>query len=134
MKPVKVTVITYAPTVFRHCQHCEVVFEGMGLGERIHRSEAKDALPADLALEYQQVSDWVHGLLDRHERGVELSVVDAASIEGVLRSLRHRVRRFPAVIIDGARHQIDSAELAGLDAEVDAAVAARTEGGPMATR
>ena len=132
MGPVKVTVITYAPTVFRHCQHCEVVFEGLGLGERMHRAEAKDALPPDLALEYQQVSDWVHRLLERHPRGVDVSVVDAASIEGVLRSLRHGVRRFPAVLIDGARHQIDSSKLAGLDVELDAAVTARREGGRMA--
>jgi hypothetical protein len=133
MEPVRVTVITYAPTVFRHCQHCEVAFEGMGLGERIHRSEAKDALPDDLSLEYQQVSDWVHGLLERHRRGVEIAVVDAASIEGVLRSLRHGARRFPAVIIDGVRRQVDSTDLGDLDAEVDAAVATRSEGGRIAT-
>jgi hypothetical protein len=133
MEPVKVTVITYAPTVFRHCQHCEVAFEGMGLGERIHRSEAKDALPDDLSLEYQHVSDWVHGLLERHPRGVEIAVVDAASIEGVMRSLRHGVRRFPAVIIDGVRRQVDSVDLGELDAEVDAAVATRSEGGHIAT-
>lgn len=133
MEPLRITVITYAPTIFRHCQHCEVAFEGVGLGERVHRAEAKDALPDDLSLDYQRVSDWVHGLLERHRRGVRVSVVDAASIEGVLRSLRHGVRRFPAVIIDGARHQVEPGALDGLDAEVDAAVAARLEGGRIAT-
>jgi glutaredoxin len=133
MEPVRVTVITYAPTVFRHCQHCEVAFEGLGFGERIHRSEAKDALPDDLSLEYQQVSDWVHGLLERHRRGVEIAVVDAASIEGVLRSLRHGVRRFPAVIIDGVRRQVASDDLGDLDADIDTAVASRLEGGRIPT-
>jgi len=106
MGAVSVQVITYAPTIFRHCQHCEVAFEGVGLGERIHRAEARDALPDDLIAQYQAVSDWVHELLQRHDRGVDVSVIDAASIEGVWKSLRHGVRRYPAVIVDGDRRQI----------------------------
>lgn len=117
MQPLSVQVITYAPTVFRHCQHCEVAFEGMGLGERIHRAEARDALPDDLALEFQQVSDWVHGLIERHGPRIAISVIDAASIEGVWKSLRHGVRRYPTVIV-GAEKRIGS-DYASLDALVD---------------
>ena len=101
MEPVTVQVIAYAPTVFRHCQHCEVAIAGVGLGERIHRAEAANALPDDLLRDYQQVSDFVHSLLERHGRNVRVSVIDAASIEGVWQSLRHRVRRYPAVVVDG---------------------------------
>jgi hypothetical protein len=106
MQSVNVTVITYAPTIFRHCQHCEVAFQGAGLGERMHRDEAKDALPTELLDEFQRVSDWVHGLLDRHGNRVSVSVIDAASIEGVWQSLRHGVHRYPAVIIDGREARI----------------------------
>lgn len=119
MQPVTVQVITYAPTVFRHCQHCEVAFEGMGLGERMHRNEARDALPNDLALEFQQVSDWVHGLIERHGRRLRIDVVDAASLEGVWRSLRHGVRRYPAVIIGGREKRVGT-DFAELDRLVDA--------------
>jgi hypothetical protein len=118
MQPVNVTVITYAPTIFRHCQHCEVAFQGIGLGERIHRDEAKDALPPDLIADFQRVSDWVHGLLRRHEAGVAVSVVDAASIEGVWKSLRHGVRRYPAVIVDGRATAV-GAELGAADAVIE---------------
>jgi hypothetical protein len=118
MQPVNVTVIAYAPTIFRHCQHCEVAFEGIGLGERIHRDEAKDALPPDLIADFQRVSDWVHALLRRHGTGVAVTVVDAASIEGVWKSLRHRVRRYPAVIVDG-RATADGAELDAADAVIE---------------
>ena len=118
MQPVNVTVITYAPTIFRHCQHCEVAFQGIGLGERIHRDEAKDALPPDLIADFQRVSDWVHGLLRRHRTGVAVSVVDAASIEGVWKSLRHGVRRYPAVIVDGRATAV-GAELGAADAVIE---------------
>ena len=124
MRPVRVTVITYAPTVFRHCQHCEVAFQGVGLGERLHRDEARDALPADLALEFEQVSDWVHGLIERHGPQVAVDVVDAASVEGILKSVRHRVRRYPAVIIDGRERRVGQPDFAELDRLVQARVAA----------
>ncbi|MGH2488650.1 MAG: hypothetical protein ACRDFR_03405, partial [Candidatus Limnocylindria bacterium] len=52
-KPVTVQVITYAPTVFYHCQHCELTFQEMGLGERLRRQEAAESLPDDLAQEFQ---------------------------------------------------------------------------------
>lgn len=106
MRPVRVEVITYAPTVFRHCQHCEVAFAGVGLGERIHRAEARDALPDDLIAEFQRVSDWLHGVVERHGARVAVSVIDAASIEGVWKSLRHRVRRYPAVVVDGEERRV----------------------------
>jgi len=122
MKPLRVTVITYAPTVFRHCQHCEVAFEGMGLGERIHRAEARDALPTDLALEFQGVSDWVHALIERHGSRLAIDVVDAASIEGFWRSLRHGVRRYPAVIVDGRAERVVAGDLGQLDAVIDSAL------------
>ena len=127
MQPVSVKVITYAPTVFRHCQHCEVAFEGMGLGERIHRAEARDALPDDLAGEFQQVSDWVHRLLRRHAGRVAISVIDAASIEGVWASIRHRVRRYPAVIVGDTEKRAGTTDFAELDAIVDARLGTRKE-------
>jgi glutaredoxin len=117
-RPLRVQVVTYAPTIFRHCQHCEVAFAGVGLGERIHRAEAVDALPDDLAESFQRVSDWVHGLLARHGARVDVSVVDAASIEGFWQSLRHGVRRFPAVIIDG-KERYGDADLTALDGLID---------------
>ena len=121
--PLSVKVIAYAPTVFRHCQHCEVAFEGVGLGERIHRAEAADALPDDLAADFQRVSDWVHALLERHPGGVAVSVIDAASIEGVWAALRHRIRRFPAVVVEGAGTETD---LAAADGIIDARLGTST--------
>lgn len=128
MQPLSVQVITYAPTIFRHCQHCEVAFAGVGLGERIHRAEAQDALPDDLAAEFQQVSDWVHGLLQRHGPRVAVSVIDAASIEGIWKSLRLGVRRYPAVVLDGTERRIGS-DFAALDVLVEQRLGERFGGG-----
>jgi hypothetical protein len=130
MKPVSVQVITYAPTTFYHCQHCEVAFKEIGIGERLRRREAAEALPEDLALEFQFVSDWVHRLLERHGRRVRVDVLDAASIRGFVTSLRHRVGRYPTVIVDGQRTPAGLPSDA-LDALIDRKVAA--SGSPLAT-
>lgn len=122
MPPLSVQVVAYTPTIFRHCQHCEVAFEGIGLAERMHRREAADALPDDLAAEFQQISDWVHALLMRHGSRIAVSVIDAASVEGVWKALRHRVRRFPAVIIDGQETRVGS-DFEAVDAAIDARLA-----------
>ena len=98
---VTVKVITYAPTMFTHCQHCEVAFGEVGLGERIRREEAASALPEELALDFARLSDWVRTIVNRHGPRIHVKVIDAASIEGVLASLRHRAWRQPAVIVDG---------------------------------
>jgi hypothetical protein len=129
MKPVSVQIITYAPTIFSHCQHCELTFKEMGIGERLRRREAAEALPEDLALEFQAVSDWVHGLLERHGGRLRIDVLDAASIRGFLTSLRHRVGRYPAVIIDGRDKRI-GLDFGALDPLIDrkVAVAAASQG------
>jgi hypothetical protein len=123
MKPVSVQIITYAPTVFYHCQHCELTFQEMGIGDRLRRREAAEALPEDLAREFQAVSDWVHGLLERHGGRLRIDVLDAASIRGFLTSLRHRIGRYPAVIVDGRDKRI-GLDLAALDPLIDRKVAA----------
>lgn len=108
MKPVRVQVITYAPTVFYHCQHCELTFQQTGIGDRVHREQAREALPEDLRSEYERVSTWVADLAHRFGRRVSIRLVDAASVEGFVKSLRHRVRRYPAVIVEGAHRHVDT--------------------------
>lgn len=122
MKPLTVEVITYAPTVFSHCQHCEVAFQEVGIGERLRRAEAAQALPDDLARDFQAWSDWIHRLLERYGPRVRVKVVDAASIEGVIESVRHRVGRYPAVIVDGSEKRSGS-DFEALDRVIDARLA-----------
>ncbi len=100
-KPVRVEVIAYAPTAFYHCQHCEIAFDQAGLGRRIRDEQLARALPDDLLRDYQALSDWAHALVESYCGRVVVKVVDAASVEGVWKSLRHRVRRYPAVVVEG---------------------------------
>jgi len=101
MTPVRVEVIAYAPTAFFHCQHCELTLQHVGVGQKIHDEQTTYALPPDLSRDYQALSEWVRALTEHYGGQVIVKVVDAASVEGFWKSLRYRVRRYPAVIVAG---------------------------------
>ena len=116
-------ILAYAPTEFYHCQHCEIVWGHVGLGERLHREQRASALPDDLQAEYAAISDWVQRAFDKYGNRLAVRVVDAASIEGLYKSIRHRARRFPAFTLRG------SPTITGFDERrLDAALAQRLAG------
>ncbi|MDI6695679.1 MAG: hypothetical protein QME21_11585 [Anaerolineales bacterium] len=97
--PLLVEIIAYAPTAYYHCTHCEVAFREMGVSNNFHREQLDSSLPADLAAEYQKMSDWVRDLFRRYCDQVVVQVIDAASVEGFIKSLRYKTRKFPAIIV-----------------------------------
>jgi hypothetical protein len=122
-RPVEVDLIAYAPTMFFHCGHCEFVWQQSGLGDALHRDEARQALPPDLHNEFERLSNWVEALWLRHGRRIRVRVIDAASIEGVWTALRHGLWRFPAVLVDGRAVRVGP-DLEPVDNLIDQRVAA----------
>jgi hypothetical protein len=99
-------VVTYAPTVLYHCQHCELTFQQMGIGDKAHRQQARESLPDDLRADFHRLSDWIHHLRDRYGERIRVRVVDAASLQGFWASLRFRTARYPFVVVDGRRRHV----------------------------
>ena len=120
MGGVRLEILAYAPTEFYHCQHCEVVWDSIGFGKHIRAEQRSQALPSDLRAEYTTIADWVGDAHARYGDRLEVKVVDVASLEGVIKSIRHRARRFPAFVLDGSERII------GFDRQrLDAALARR---------
>jgi hypothetical protein len=103
-----------------------VAFGQAGIGERLHREQARDSLPDDLRSEFAAVADWVHGLLGLHGPRIDVRLIDAASIRGFWTSLRYRTRRYPAVIVE-REDRFMGADLPLAEAEIERRVAARVE-------
>jgi hypothetical protein len=113
-RPLLVEIIAYAPTAYFHCTHCEVAWREIGVSNNIHAEQMRSSLPDDLARDYQAISDWVREVFRLHCDGIVVKVIDAASPEGLFKSLRYRVRRYPAVIVDHQkRFQTRALESAG---------------------
>ena len=94
-------ILAYTPTAFLQCVHCENVMGEAGLYQPVRREQLESGLPPELAEEYGRVSDWVREQVARHGDRIAVAVVDVASVQGFWKSLRHRVHRFPAVIVGG---------------------------------
>ncbi|HEX7594301.1 MAG TPA: DUF1525 domain-containing protein [Anaerolineae bacterium] len=107
MKPLIVEVIAYAPTQFYHCMHCEVLFKEADVKgvKKFHADTLETSMPADMMQDYRNLSDWVLNSVERFGGRVVFKVIDAASMEGLLKSVRYGVRKYPAVVIDGKAKQ-----------------------------
>jgi hypothetical protein len=126
--PLLVEIIAYAPTAYYHCTHCEVAWREMGADNRIHEEQVESSLPEDLMREYQTVSDWVQELFRVHCDAVLLKVIDAASIEGVYKSLRYNARRYPAVIVNGRSRFLGTQMLSAASEEIAHQLAGQPQG------
>ncbi|MBI3537957.1 MAG: hypothetical protein HY070_10415 [Chloroflexi bacterium] len=108
MKPIVVEVLAYAPTAYFHCQHCEIVFDQYDVKgvKKFHQEAVQSSIPEDMMKEYNQLSDWVMAAVERFGGRVVFKVIDAASVEGLLKSVRYGVRKYPAVVIEGKEKQV----------------------------
>ncbi len=97
----RVEILAYAPTAVYHCTHCEVAWREVGVSNEFHQEQVESSLPPELAREYQEISDWVQKIFQIYGDKITVKVVDAASFEGVIKSLRYGVHRYPAVIVAG---------------------------------
>ena len=113
--PVTVEIVAYAPTAFYHCTHCEVVWRETDFSRGLHEEQVRSALPSDLLDDYQNISDWVRHISRQFCGLIQIKVIDAASLEGAWKTLRHGIRGYPAVIVGGRRYEgaaFDEAEAA----------------------
>jgi hypothetical protein len=123
MHPLVVEIITYAPTEFFHCLHCEVVFQQVGIGQKIHAEQRAANFPDDLKQEFAELAAWVERTAERYPDQIRFRIVDAASIEGVYKSLRYGVRKFPAFVI--GKHNVVGGDFARATELVDRHVVSR---------
>ena len=60
-----------------------------------------DEYPSDLKEEYLKLSDWIRELTRIYKDGLIIKLIDAQSILGFYKSLRHWVRKYPTFIVEG---------------------------------
>jgi hypothetical protein len=99
-RPIHLEVI--APTVqgLGICSSCELVLSEAGMGA--HPAErALDEYPPEWLDEVQRLTDWVYDLAEQYGERIRIKVIDPQSPEGLAKSLRYRVRRYPTWIVGG---------------------------------
>jgi hypothetical protein len=100
-RPVELEVI--APTIqaLGVCAACELVLSEAEL-DGGPGGRADDEYPAEWLAENQRLIEWVYDLAEAYGDALRIRVIDPRSPEGLLKSLRYRVRRYPTWVVNGA--------------------------------
>jgi hypothetical protein len=100
VKPLHLEVI--APTFegLGMCTSCELILARAGVGGN-PATRALEEYPQEWQDDYRRLTEWVDELASRYGNRLQIKVIDPQSFEGLLKSLRYRVRRYPTFVIEG---------------------------------
>lgn len=100
MKPIMVEVLSLMLTVqTEECKNCSPIFESVDLKRKFHNKEINE-YPENVKEEVLRLSDWIRELSQSYPDQIQLKIIDAVSILGVYKKLRHRIKGMPAFIVD----------------------------------
>ena len=100
MAIVEVEVIAPLISGVKHCQHCQPFLEDAGLSAPIQQQEL-GSYPEEMWRDYTRLSGLVRDLAQRYGDQVRIILIDPHTPMGLLKSVRHWVRRYPTFIVKG---------------------------------
>jgi hypothetical protein len=102
------------------CSACELVMAEGEAGEHL-AERGLEEYPQEWQDDYRRLMEWVYDLAGRYGDRIRIKVIDPQSPEGLLKSLRYRVRKYPTFVIEGKarvvgweRERLESALTAAL--------------------
>ena len=135
MKPIFLEIITRTMTTYGHCGHCTALFDESGLQKEFNK-KALDDYPQDLQEEVAGLSDWIRELSALYKHRLLMKVIDAHSPVGMVKCLRHWIRKYPTFIINGKETWVgwDKGKLESLiDKHIQRSIEARKRSVRVAT-
>jgi hypothetical protein len=120
MKPVQIDVFYPVPEGWGICTACEVMMAQANLGQA-PPERGLDEYPPEWQEELKRLSTTIYDLADRYQDEIRIRIWDPRSLQGLWRSFRHGVRRYPTFLVDG-RSKTTGWEIAKLEQQIRAAV------------
>ncbi len=99
-KPLRVEVVSMMLGIqTEECKNCRLIFADVGLKGKFADREINE-YPDDVKEEVLRLSDWIRELTQLYPYRIQFKVIDAVSPLGLYKKLRHRIKTFPAFIVD----------------------------------
>jgi hypothetical protein len=82
------------------CRECTVILDHAGVHSPF-RDSSWEEFPEEWKRDLQRLSDWIEKASQLYKHRIRIRIVDACSLLGVWKQLRHRLPRTPAFIVEG---------------------------------
>lgn len=116
MNTIELDVISPIPEGWGICLSCEMLMARANLDQAPHQRGLEE-YPADWLEDFQRLSDVVMDLSNRYGEGIRIRIWDPRSLQGLIKSIRYRVRRYPTFIVQG-KHKITGWNVAQLEQQI----------------
>jgi hypothetical protein len=112
MQPVPIEVIAPLPEGWGICLSCEMLMARANL-DKAPAERGLDEYPPEWQEDFHRLSDLVLDLAARHGNSILIRIWDPRSLQGMIRSIRYGVRRYPTFVVAG--HKMSGWDTAGLE-------------------
>jgi hypothetical protein len=119
MSTVHVDVISPLPEGWGICLSCEMLMARANLDQAPHE-RGLDEYPPEWQEEFQRLSDVVMSLSTRYQDSILIRIWDPRSLQGLMKSIRYWVRRYPTFIVEG-REKVTGWDVEQLEQHIVAA-------------
>src|SRR5512136_610967 len=123
MEPVQIEVFFPVPEGWGMCTSCEMMMAQVNLGQT-PQERGLDEYPPEWQEEFKRLSSTIFGLADRYQDRLLIRIWDPRSLQGMLKSIRHSVRRYPTFIVNG-HGKVTGWDPVQLEQQIQAAVEIR---------
>jgi hypothetical protein len=98
--PVFVDVIAILPEGWGLCNSCEMLMARANL-DQAPPDRGLDEYPPEWRTDFQRLSALIYDMADRYGDHVVIRIFDPRSWQGLIKALRHGVRRYPTFVVGG---------------------------------
>ena len=99
MKPISIEVVSNLFTSLGNCRHCDLLFEESGVGPAV-QEEDRNAYPPQFHEEWRKLREIMLELKHLYRHRIDFRLIEADSLLGLYKAVRHRFRKYPTFILD----------------------------------
>jgi hypothetical protein len=112
MQPVPIEVIAPLPEGWGICLSCEMLMARANL-DKAPAERGLDEYPPEWQEDFHRLSDLILDLAKHYGDSILIRIWDPRSLQGMIRSIRYGVRRYPTFVVAG--HKMSGWDMASLE-------------------